>query len=182
MRIVAGSWRGRTIGVPAGRLVRPTADRVREAWMSIVHASLPDARVLDLFAGSGALGLEALSRGAQHAHFVEVAPASLRSLRANIAALGAGDRASVECDDALRVMARLAPGSYDVAFADPPYADGLAAAVATYWLAVPFAAILGVEHAATNSMPDGGSTRRYGSTAVTIYRAGAQPSDREKTP
>jgi 16S rRNA (guanine966-N2)-methyltransferase len=185
MRIVAGTWRGRTIVVPPGRTVRPTADRVREAWMSIVHPWLPGARVLDLFAGSGALGLEALSRGAQHAHFVERAEESLFALRANISALDAGRRVTVERDDALLVMGRLASGAYDVAFADPPYGDGLAAAVATHWLAVPFAAILGVEHATTEPVPDGGSTRRYGSTAVTIYRAnalsgaGMQPSDRE---
>lgn len=184
MRIVAGIWRGRTIVVPAGRLVRPTADRVREAWMSIVQPWLPDARVLDLFAGSGALGLEALSRGARHAHFVETAAPSLGALRANIATLEAGDRATVERDDALGFMARLAADSYDVAFADPPYGDGLAAAVAAHWITVPFAAILGVEHAAADPMPAGGSTRRYGSTAVTIYRAGTQvagvpPSDRE---
>jgi len=186
MRIVAGIWRGRTIVVPAGRLVRPTADRVREAWMSIVQPWLPDARVLDLFAGSGALGLEALSRGARHAHFVETAAPSLGALRANITTLEAVDRASVERDDALAFMARLAAGAYDVAFADPPYGDGLAAAVAAHWITVPFATILGVEHAATDPMPAGGSTRRYGSTAVTIYRAGVQvagvpPSDREIT-
>jgi 16S rRNA (guanine966-N2)-methyltransferase len=186
MRIVAGIWRGRTIVVPPGRVVRPTADRVREAWMSIVQPWLPGAGVLDLFAGSGALGLEALSRGAQHAHFVETAAPSLRALQANITTLEAGGRASVVPDDALRFMARLAAGSYDVAFADPPYGDGLAAAVAAHWISVPFAAILGVEHAATDPMPAGGSTRRYGSTAVTIYRAGGQvagvpPSDREIT-
>jgi 16S rRNA (guanine966-N2)-methyltransferase len=176
MRIVAGIWRGRTIVVPAGRLVRPTADRVREAWMSIVHPWLPGARVLDLFAGSGALGLEALSRGAQRAQFVETAAASLGALRANIATLEAEDRASVARDDAIGFMARLAADSYDVAFADPPYGDGLAAAVAARWIAVPFAAILGVEHAGTDPMPAGGSTRRYGSTAVTIYRAGVVPA------
>jgi 16S rRNA (guanine966-N2)-methyltransferase len=181
MRIVAGMWRGRRIVVPGGRLVRPTADRVREAWMSIVHPWLPGARVIDLFAGSGALGLEALSRGARHARFVERAAPSLRALHANIAALGAGDRTTVDRDDALRVTERLTAGEYDVAFADPPYGDGLAAAVAEHWLAMPFAAILGVEHAAADTMPDGGSTRRYGSTAVTIYHAGVQPSDPEIT-
>src|SRR6476660_7024693 len=89
MRIVAGRWRGRTIAAPTGRQVRPTADRVREAWMSIVGPLLPDARVLDLFAGSGALGIEAVSRGAAIADLVEIAPASLRAIQGNIEARGA---------------------------------------------------------------------------------------------
>ena len=83
MRIVAGRWRGRQIKAPTDDRVRPTSDRVREAWMSIVNSALPDARVLDLFAGSGALGLEALSRGARWADFVETAPHALRVLRDN---------------------------------------------------------------------------------------------------
>ncbi len=92
MRIVAGEFGGRRLVVPRDGRVRPTADRVREAWMSIVAPELPGARVLDLFAGSGALGLEALSRGASHATFVELAPASLEALRGNIDALGVGER------------------------------------------------------------------------------------------
>ena len=110
MRIVAGRWRGRTIAAPAGRVVRPTADRVREAWMSVVQPWLPGARVLDLFAGSGALGLEALSRGAAQADFVEQAAPSLRALRDNIAALDAGDRARrPTAPTRSRGIARLAP-------------------------------------------------------------------------
>ena len=179
MRIVAGQWRGRSIAAPAGRIVRPTSDRVREAWMSIVQPWLSGARVLDLFAGSGALGLEALSRGAAHVDFVERAAESLRALRANIAALDAGAHARVQRDDAVQVMAALSAAEYAVAFADPPYGEGLAAAVAEHWLAVPFATILGVEHAAGDAVPAGGTTRRYGSTAVTIYRADLRPADRE---
>jgi 16S rRNA (guanine966-N2)-methyltransferase len=170
MRIVAGRWRGRTIAAPAGRVVRPTADRVREAWMSVVQPWLPNARVLDLFAGSGALGLEALSRGAAHADFVEQGAPSLRALRENIAVLEAGDRAHVRRADALRMIARLERGAYDVAFADPPYGRGLAVSVAEQWLRSPFATILGVEHSARESMPPGGDTRTYGSTALTVYR------------
>src|SRR5919109_5697681 len=91
VRIVAGQWRGRRIKAPPGDRVRPTADRVREAWMSIVQPHLLGATVLDLFAGSGALGLEALSRGASSAVFVEIAAQSLRTLGENIEALGAGE-------------------------------------------------------------------------------------------
>jgi 16S rRNA (guanine966-N2)-methyltransferase len=95
MRIVAGQFRGRQLVVPKDRRVRPTADRVREAWMSILQDALPGARVLDLYAGSGALGLEALSRGAATADFVEISPPSLAALRENIAALGVEGRSEV---------------------------------------------------------------------------------------
>jgi 16S rRNA (guanine966-N2)-methyltransferase len=170
MRIVAGRWRGHTIKAPADDRVRPTADRVREAWMSIVHPELPGARVLDLFAGSGALGLEALSRGAEHCDFVELASRSLAALRANVEKLGAGDAARIVRGDALKFIAQLAPGSYDVAFADPPYGLSLAARVAERWLEAPFARVLGIEHGVKETMPAGGETRRYGDTGITFYR------------
>jgi 16S rRNA (guanine966-N2)-methyltransferase len=170
VRIVAGRWRGRRIEAPTGRLVRPTADRVREAWMSMVQLDLPGARVLDLFAGSGALGLEALSRGARSADFVEQHPAALRVLAANLATLAVGEAAVVHRADAARFVAGLAAGAFDVAFADPPYHEGLARAVAERWVAEPFARVLGLEHEAAETMPEGGATRRYGSTAITIYR------------
>ena len=169
MRIVAGRWRGRRIKAPSGP-VRPTADRVREAWMSIVQPSLPDARVLDLFAGSGALGLEALSRGAASVDFVETAPQAIRTLRENADSLEAGSLFTIHRVDAERFLETVADGTYDVAFADPPYRKGLAEAVAQRWLGVPFAAVLGIEHAATEIMPEGGDTRRYGDTAITFYR------------
>jgi 16S rRNA (guanine966-N2)-methyltransferase len=170
VRIVAGAWRGRVIKAPAGDLVRPTGDRVREAWMSIVNPALPDAKVLDLFSGSGALGLEALSRGAREAHFVESAARSLQAIAANIATLSAGDRAHLHRSDALKYLDQLADERFDVAFADPPYDKGLAAAVADRWLARPFADLLGIEHRRDEAMPDGGDTRRYGGTALTFYR------------
>src|SRR5262245_42096989 len=83
VRIIAGQWRGRTIKAPRDDRVRPTGDRAREAWMSIVNPEIPGSRVLDLYAGSGALGLEALSRGAEMADFVDVAPAAIKSIREN---------------------------------------------------------------------------------------------------
>jgi 16S rRNA (guanine966-N2)-methyltransferase len=170
MRIVSGRWRGRVIKAPADGRVRPTADRVREAWMSILQHDLPGARVLDLFAGSGALGLEALSRGAESADFVEIAARSLRALRDNATALQAGADVTIHRGDALRFIEQLAPGAYDVAFADPPYGLGMAARVARRWLEVPFATILSIEHAAEEALPPGGDERRYGGTAITIYR------------
>ena len=169
MRIVAGRWRGRTIRAPKDDRVRPTADRVREAWMSIVREWLPDARVLDLFAGSGALGLEAVSRGAASADLVEIAPPSLRAIAQNVESLGAAEYVTVRRADALRFVEGLGDNAYDVAFADPPYRLGLATRIVERWQKVPFAAVLGVEHEAREAMPAGGDTRRYGDTAITLY-------------
>jgi 16S rRNA (guanine966-N2)-methyltransferase len=177
VRIVAGQWRGRIIKAPSGDRVRPTADRVREAWMSIVGPELPGARVLDLFAGSGALGLEALSRGAASADLVEVAPRSLATIRDNIDSLGAGDHAVVHRADALRFVETLAPGAYDVAFADPPYGLSLATRLAERWLASPFARVIGIEHARRERLPGDGDARRYGDTVITFYRAPEQRHD-----
>jgi len=138
--------------------------------MSIVMPHLVDARVLDLFAGSGALGLEALSRGAASADLVEVSAAGVRAIRENAEDLGAGNELHVHRADALRFIDKLEAASFDVAFADPPYGHGLARAVAERWLEVPFATMLGVEHEAKESMPPG-DTRKYGSTAITFYSA-----------
>ena len=178
LRIVAGAWRGRRIAVPSGS-VRPTADRVREAWMSIVNPWLDGARVVDLCAGSGALGLEALSRGASHCDFVEQDPKVLSTLRKNIADLGAGELGVVHRASALTFVDDAMPDGalppWDVAFADPPYGAGVAAALASRWLRAPFAAIFGVEHEAGLSLPvtaDGATVdrRQYGDTALTLYR------------
>ena len=138
--------------------------------MSILAPELEGARVLDLFAGSGALGLEALSRGAVHATFVELAPASLEALRANIAALGVGERVAVRRGDALRFVQGLEAGAYDIAFADPPYAVDAADRLAGLFRTTPFARILSVEHPADRRV-EGDETRRYGDTAVTFCRA-----------
>jgi 16S rRNA (guanine966-N2)-methyltransferase len=170
VRIVAGRWRGRAISAPVGRQVRPTADRVREAWMSIVGSLLPDARVLDLCAGSGALGIEAVSRGAASADLVEIAPPSLRAIADNLARLDAGDTIRVHRQDALRFIDGLEAGAYDVAFADPPYDLAMAGAIAERWLAVPFASVLGIEHRRDEALPGDGERRRYGQTAITFYR------------
>ena len=142
--------------------------------MSIVQPALLDSNVLDLFAGTGALGLEALSRGARHVDFVEQDATSLRLLRDNIAALEAAPGATVIRADALSFVRKLEPGTYDVAFADPPYHLGLATQIAEHWLSAPFAAILGIEHERRAELPAGGDTRGYGDTAITFY--GLRPS------
>jgi 16S rRNA (guanine966-N2)-methyltransferase len=170
VRIVAGEWRGRRIKAPDDDRVRPTADRVREAWMSIIGPEIVGARVLDLFAGSGALGLESLSRGAAIAEFVDISARSLATLRENVEILRAGERAIIHRGDAVRFVGGLQVGAFDIAFADPPYKLGLGAAVASVWLRVRFAAVLGVEHAMHEVMPAGGETRKYGSTGITFYR------------
>jgi 16S rRNA (guanine966-N2)-methyltransferase len=119
LRVVAGRYKGRRLEAPAGLHTRPTADRVREALFSIL-GPLDGLRVLDLFAGSGALGIEALSRGAAHATFVEDDPRALACLRANLEAVGA--EAVVRGSEALSFLAAR-PGPYDLVFLDPPYSS-----------------------------------------------------------
>ena len=170
MRIVAGEFGGRRLVAPKDARVRPTADRVREAWMSILGEAIPGARVLDLYAGSGALGLEALSRGAVTAEFVELGAASIKALTANIEALDAGARCRVHKGDALRFAEKLAPGAYDVVFADPPYAHDAGLQLVQLFRRTPFGRILSVEHRAADPLP-GDETRRYGDTALTFCYA-----------
>ena len=138
--------------------------------MSIVGPLLPEARVLDLCAGSGALGIEAVSRGAASADLIEIAPASLRAIQSNLELLDAGDSIRVHRVDALRFVEGLDAGAYDVAFADPPHDVGMAAAIAERWLAVPFASVLGIEHRRAERLPGDAERRQYGQTAITFYR------------
>jgi 16S rRNA (guanine966-N2)-methyltransferase len=137
--------------------------------MSALHFDLPGSRVLDLFAGSGALGLEALSRGALHATFVETGAPALRTLAANIERLGARAETTVIRRDAIEYAAALEAGAFDLAFADPPYGDGLAERLAAIFLERPFARMLWIEHRADETLPAsaGSRTRRYGDTALT---------------
>jgi 16S rRNA (guanine966-N2)-methyltransferase len=123
MRVIAGEWRGRPLTAPPGVATRPTSDRVREALFSILGGKVPGARVLDLFAGSGALGIEALSRGAASATFVDAAAAAIRAIEGNVATLRAS--AEVRKTDALRFLAaaRERGALYDLVFLDPPYRD-----------------------------------------------------------
>jgi 16S rRNA (guanine966-N2)-methyltransferase len=186
LRIIAGRWRGRRIQVPPSG-VRPTADRVREAWMSIIQPHIPDAYVLDLCAGSGALGLECLSRGAAHCDFVEKSPAVAKVLKANIETLKAGAESNVHLGDAVQFVSQLSTSNsqqsvvlrpYQLALADPPYATDVAERLAAIWLQQPFADIFCIEHNAAVTLPaaaDGSppDRRRYGDTAITIYRAPA---------
>ncbi len=124
VRIIGGDWRGTKLPVPDRDGLRPTADRVRETLFNWLQPVLPGARVLDLFAGTGALGLEALSRGAREAVLVERDPALAAALRQVAAKLPGGERAQVVCADALGWL-RDAPDGFDLAFVDPPFAGDL---------------------------------------------------------
>lgn len=176
MRVIAGEFRGRRLASARTRDLRPTADRVREALFSILGPAVDDARVLDLYAGTGALALEALSRGARSATCVERSPAALAALERNVRDLGLGDRVTIVRGDALTWARRLRGETdrFDLVFCDPPYADPPEPVLSdvaggTWWTT---AAVL--EHAASRPpvVPEGllADTRRYGDTGVTIFR------------
>jgi 16S rRNA (guanine966-N2)-methyltransferase len=122
MRVIAGHYRGRTLHVPGGTAIRPTSDRVREAVFSAL-GPLEGVRVLDLYAGSGALGIEALSRDAAHVTFVDSAPRAVAAIRRNLADLGVVEDVAVRREDAQLFLraARRASDAYDLVFLDPPY-------------------------------------------------------------
>ena len=170
MRIVAGKLAGRDLVSPQDRRVRPTAEHVRAAMLDMVRDELPDARVLELFAGTGAIGLEALSRGAKNVDFVEFRPDSLHALRANIAALRLRDSTRIFKRDAIPYAAMLGPASSDIAFADPPYESRQLDRVIGSWKVSRFSRILVVEHAAAHVLPRGASSRTFDETVVTLYR------------
>ncbi|GMV05400.1 MAG: methyltransferase [Gemmatimonadota bacterium] len=173
MRIIAGRWKGHALKPLKGRGIRPTTDRVREAWMSAMGGRMDGLRVVDLFAGSGALGLETLSRGAEHVVFVERARSSLKVLEANVAHLGAGEDVTVVADDVHRWVRRVEAGSFDLALADPPYGTGDAQILLEAFRGVPFARELWLEHPWREQIPLGPAdrTRRYGDTALTVITA-----------
>ena len=171
MRIVAGKWAGRHLTSPADRRVRPTGELVRDAWLELLRPWTEGARVLDLFAGTGALGLEALSRGARYADFVETRPASLHALKANVAALRARDRCRIFKKDALAFAAGAEAGRYAIAFADPPYGSRMLDRLVEIWRERRFATVLTVEHAPEHALPEGGRRHLFESSAITIYEA-----------
>jgi 16S rRNA (guanine966-N2)-methyltransferase len=169
LRIIAGKWAGRALTSPGGR-VRPTAESVREQFMRLVADELEGATLLDLYAGTGALGLEGMSRGAKRADFVESNPEALHSLKANVTALRARNRARIFKRDVLPFLEGVEPPGYDVAFADPPYQSKQAVRVAERWLARPFSRVLVIEHASTLELPKPGRANRGDATTLTVYR------------
>jgi 16S rRNA (guanine966-N2)-methyltransferase len=173
MRVIAGMFRGRRLKAPRSMSTRPTTDSVREAWFNILGADLAAAdSVLDLFAGSGALGIEALSRGARRAVFVERNPRARAVIRANLADLDLTGRAEIVAASVNRYISTLPPLAFDVAFADPPYDGQEARRVVDAFLETPFARVLGVEHRA--GAGDGlmaRETRTYGEIALSFWYA-----------
>ena len=183
MRIVAGRFRGAALTGPKGQDIRPTGDRVREAVFNILAhgiegARIEAARVLDLFAGTGALGLEALSRGAAYVHFVEDNAEARGLIRRNIETLGATGVTRIYRRDATRLGGAGTLKPFDLIFADPPYGKGLAeralqSALAGGWL-LPEAIAVVEEHAdAEFALPSGFALidqRHYGDTAVRFLR------------
>ena len=170
MRIVGGKYAGRDLTSPNDFRVRPTAEHVRAAWLDLLGDEVRDARVLDLFAGTGALGLEALSRGARTADFVETRPASLHALKANVIRLRMRERTRIFKRDALPFAAALTEDRYDLAFVDPPYNSRMLDRVIESWQASRFARILTVEHARAHPLPPGAQRLVFDETAVTVYR------------
>jgi 16S rRNA (guanine966-N2)-methyltransferase len=188
MRIVGGQFRGKTLESPAGLSTRPTSDRARQAMFNILeHARwrpfiLPEnAAVLDVFAGTGALGLESLSRGAAEAVFVENAPEALKTLRRNIDSMQLGGRAQVLRADVGRPPARPAgTAPRTLVFLDPPYGKNLghaalSALAAQGWLAAEAVCVMEMSHKQPEPLPEGftlADTRRYGIAEVRFLLRG----------
>lgn len=176
MRIVGGRLAGRNLTSP-GKRVRATAEEVRDAWISALEPELKGARVLELFAGSGALGLEALSRGAKSVDFVESGAPSLHSLKANVTALRAQGFTRIFKKDAIPFVERLAAElsddfPYDIVLADPPYHSGALDRVVRLWKERPFSRVLSAEHHEDHILPPGAKKLYFeaSTTVVTIYR------------
>lgn len=184
MRVTAGELKGRRLVAPSGRQTRPTADQVRVALMDTLAPWLPGARFLDLFAGAGGVGIEALSRGAAETVFVETDAAALRSLRENLLALDLRSRSRIVPQDAARAIQRLARAGerFHLVFLDPPYGEGDLVVRTLGRLAA--AAVLdpgGVvvaQHMTKAALPEAlGSLRpfkrrRFGETTLTFFRSG----------
>jgi 16S rRNA (guanine966-N2)-methyltransferase len=173
LRIVAGEFGGRRIGVPPGRQVRPTGERVREAWFSALGDRVGDASVVDLFAGSGALGIEALSRGAATVHFVEEDRRCFDALRDNIESLEISARTRLHRGDVFTFLSRLGDEPrFDLALADPPYRRGIAARLVGEFRRRPFAQMLCVEHGVDEPIDSSPIwERRYGETVLSFHSA-----------
>ncbi|QUL38464.1 16S rRNA (guanine(966)-N(2))-methyltransferase RsmD [Erythrobacter sp. JK5] len=190
MRIIAGEWRGRKLVAPKGDATRPTADRTRETLFSMLTSRLGDfdgLRVADLFAGSGALGLEALSRGAAHCLFVEQDRAALDAIRSNIAAFDAREKTTIEAGSVLHLRAASEP--YDVLLIDPPYRTGAGAVALDRLLRLGWigpATWIAVETAATETVTVQGLEteveRRIGKGKLTLLRLEPDRTDPDTPP
>lgn len=179
MRIITGAYRGRRLETPRDFSVRPTSDKVKEAIFSMISQDIDEAMVLDLFAGTGSLGLEALSRGAKHCYFIDNERESVRMLKSNINHCKADNESTVFVGDFKYAMSRIKE-PIDIAFLDPPYEGNILEEALLKVSQEGFMAPEGLvitEHGPKNSMPDNiGSLekikeKKYGQVHVTIYRA-----------
>lgn len=176
MRVITGSARGKKLKAPDGMEVRPTSDKVKEAIFSIIQFDVPGASVLDLFAGSGQLGIEALSRGASHCVFVDKSPSSLAVVRQNVESAGLIHSSRILGLDAMDYL-KTAKSGLDIAFLDPPYRKGLILpALELLESKMNEGGIAVCEHESEIQLPEnaGGCFRllkryRYGTVSVTTY-------------
>ncbi len=179
MRIIAGEFKGRKLCRPKGRRTRPTTDRVREAIFSIIGKQVEDSRVLDLYSGTGAMGLEALSRGARHAVFVEKDPAAVQCIKVNIERCGCPEKTMIVNSPVLSFLgtARMWEG-FELVFADPPYESDLGTLTlkAISKNAKPLKRCLIIMEHAPDNPPGHGpgnihlvDSRKYGNTGVTFF-------------
>jgi len=182
IRITGGDLRGRVLRTLRGVDSRPTLSRVREAVFNILGGDVEGAAFVDLFSGVGTVGIEALSRGARRAVFVERDALCIRVLRRNLVDLGLEDRARVVRTDVLRWLGR-GPGRFGIVFADPPYGSGLAVETLRALGAAPVLEGWGVvQHGRRERLPAGAGglervrSRRYGETAVDFYRSPSGPA------
>lgn len=176
MRVITGSARGRVLETLPGEDVRPTTDRVKEAMFSIVQFELEGRRILDLFAGSGQLGIEALSRGAEYATFVDSSRDSIACVKSNLLKTGLKTNSSVVQSDSLTFI-RTSRETFDIAFLDPPYGKGiLQTALPLVAKRMSDGGVIICEHPKGEEMPDKAEdfeifrVYKYGKTELTVYR------------
>lgn len=170
MRIIAGKFKGRELAPLLDSHVRPTAEHVRGAMLDRLASDLKNASILELFAGTGALGLEAISRGARRCDFVETRPSSLHTLGANIGLLRLKKRTRVFKKDAVPFAAQLNAEAYDLVFADPPYGSRMLDHIVKSWHERRFSRVLAVEHERGHQLPAGDERAEFDDSAITIYR------------
>lgn len=183
MRVIAGEWKGQRLSTPAGRTIRPTADQVRTALMDTLTPWLSGARFLDLFAGAGGVGIEALSRGAAEALFVEIDPIALAPLKENLSRLGAGGRGRVLRREVAQAIEAFKRGGerFRLIFLDPPYGSALAAETLKRLgdgaLLEPDGVVI-AQHLTKEPLPERfgalvcWKSRRFGETTLTFFRRG----------
>ena len=190
MRIVAGTFRSRQIKSLKGRELRPTSDRLRETLFNVLSPVIEGSRFLDIFAGTGAIGMEALSRGAREAVFLEKHSPAVKLIRENLAALEIGEGFQIISGDALRSLEKLAEGSdaaFDIVFLDPPYAatpeyDRVLQLLGGATFLSPLAIVVAEHHHKLRLPAEAGNLRRYrvlrqGDAALSFYKRHHAPED-----